>query len=170
MKALNFLREALEVDLPRLRTKLALAVFNLIPDLYVLRVAKGLLLRAAGARVPVTGVFAKSPLYLEIGSNLSVGRGTFINLGVYFENNALVSVGDRCQIGPGCMFLTTNHRQGRDEHLPVRIGDGVWLGAGVKVLPGAVIAEGLTVAAGAVVSGEISGGSLWGGVPARRIR
>ena len=167
---INRLQEALVVDLPRLRTKLAMFFFHCIPDLYTLSVVRAMLMRAAGIALPVTAVYARSPLYIDRGSNLSIGRGTFINLGVYFENSALVSIGERCQIGPCCLFLTTNHREGRDESLPVRIGNDVWLGAGVKVLPGAVIGDGITIAAGAVVSGEIRGGSLWGGVPAKQIR
>ena len=50
------------------------------------------------------------------------------------------------------------------------IGDRVWLGARVLVLPGAVIEPDVVVAAGAVVAGRLESHGLYAGVPARRIR
>jgi len=49
----------------------------------------------------------------------------------------------------------------------VEIGDCVWLGARVTVLPGAKIGEGAIIQAGAVVHGEIPPCAIAGGNPAK---
>lgn len=167
--ATGFFREAAAFDWPRVRTLFGMFLFRLVPDLYLLRPLTALCLRIAGVRLDIFGIYARGPLYLDQGRNLSIGKGTFINLGSYFQNAAPVMIGRRCQIGPFCVFATTNHADGKTESYPIRIGDGVWLGAGVKVLPGAVIPDGVSIAAGTVVAGEIHGGLVWGGNPARRL-
>lgn len=59
------------------------------------------------------------------------------------------------------------------EHIlqPVEIGDGVWLGAGSKVMPGVKIAPRIIVGAGAVVTKDLGKeGWLYAGVPAKPIK
>jgi acetyltransferase-like isoleucine patch superfamily enzyme len=58
---------------------------------------------------------------------------------------------------------------GGSQRAPIRIGDRVWIGTGVKVLKGVTIGEDSVVAAGAVVTKAFPPRSLIGGVPARRI-
>lgn len=52
---------------------------------------------------------------------------------------------------------------------PVSIGSNVFLGWGCTVLPGTTIGDNCIVGAGSVVSGNVEGGSVWGGVPGKRI-
>jgi acetyltransferase-like isoleucine patch superfamily enzyme len=54
--------------------------------------------------------------------------------------------------------------------MPVIIGDGVWLGSNVLVLPGVTIGKGSVVAAGSVVSRDIPSGVLAAGNPAKIIK
>lgn len=151
-----------------IRTRFFIFFFNMIPNLYSLRPVKRLLLLLSGIRAG--HCYVKAPLYAELGKNLSIGKGVFINLGCHFEANAPTLIGDGCHIGPFCRFETTNHHEGRDHYLPIKVGKNVWIGAGCIVLPGAEISDNISIAAGAVVRGKVSGGSLWGGVPARRIK
>ena len=53
---------------------------------------------------------------------------------------------------------------------PVTIGDDVWIGGGVIVLPGVTIGDRSTIAAGAVVSRDVPPDSLAVGSPARVTR
>jgi maltose O-acetyltransferase len=53
---------------------------------------------------------------------------------------------------------------------PVRIGNDVWIGGNVTILPGVTIGNNVVVAAGAVVTKDVPDNSLVGGVPARIIR
>lgn len=86
-------------------------------------------------------------------------------------------IGDNVMIGPGTLISTVNHPltpMGRRQHLgiakPVRIGNDVWIGGNVTILPGVTIGNNVVVAAGAVVTKDIPDNTLVGGVPAKKIR
>ena len=53
---------------------------------------------------------------------------------------------------------------------PVRIGNDVWIGGNVTILPGVTIGNNVVVAAGAVVTKDVPDNTLVGGVPARKIK
>jgi acetyltransferase-like isoleucine patch superfamily enzyme len=111
---------------------------------------------------------------------LTIGRGSAIN-----EYCNLRAAGGNINIGADCMlaqFVTivaTNHgiRLGKPmmrqpwetSKCGVVIGDDVWIGANVVILPGVHIGDGAVVAAGAVVNADIPSKEIWGGVPARCI-
>ena len=90
---------------------------------------------------------------------------------------APVLMGSNVMIGPNTLISTVNHPMtpvGRRRHLgiakPVRIGNDVWLGGNVTILPGVSIGNNVVVAAGAVVTKDVPDNTLVGGVPARKIR
>ncbi len=56
------------------------------------------------------------------------------------------------------------------DNKPVTIGNDVWIGAYVSVLPGVHIGDGAVVAAGAVVTKDVEPYAIVGGVPAKVIR
>lgn len=74
-------------------------------------------------------------------------------------------------------FETVNHgiyfEQGKgrgNSTAPIHVGDRVWIGAGVTILPGIRIGNDAVVAAGAVVTKDVAERTLVGGVPAKLIR
>jgi maltose O-acetyltransferase len=80
-------------------------------------------------------------------------------------------------IGPGTLISTVNHPlnpSGRRRHLgiakPVNIGNDVWIGGNVVILPGVTIGNNCVVAAGAVVTKDVPDNSLVAGVPAKVIK
>ncbi|HSM96186.1 MAG TPA: acyltransferase [Rhizomicrobium sp.] len=110
--------------------------------------------------------------------------GGFIRLGVNCSVNPYsilyghggLMVGDNVRIAAHCVVIPANHGTalggGPIASQPIskrgiRIGSDVWLGAGVRVLDGAVIGDGCVVAAGAVVRGDLESCGIYGGVPAR---
>lgn len=160
-------------DARTVRGNALLAAFNAMPDLVSLKHVRTSLLRMTGVDVPIRGTHIRSPQYIEPFGQIHVGHGTFINARCHFDTGADIFIGIDCNIGPSCNFECTNHRGATHRNLErraIRIGDRVWLGAAVTVLPGARIDDDTIVAAGAVVHGHLAGGGLWGGVPARRIR
>lgn len=59
--------------------------------------------------------------------------------------------------------------QGRTAH-GIRLGQNIWVGAGVNILDGTSIGEGAIVAAGAVVKDDVPDFAIVGGIPAKVIR
>lgn len=98
--------------------------------------------------------------------------------GSKFYGGGTVRIGNNFHSGSGCIFLTENHNYNGDA-LPydrtflrkdIIVGDNVWFGINVTVLPGIKIGEGAIVQAGAVVSKNIPPLAIAGGNPAEVIR
>ena len=90
---------------------------------------------------------------------------------------AAVTIGDDVQIGPNVQLLTPTHpvepeprRQKWEAARPITIGDNVWLGGGVIVLPGVTIGDGTVVGAGSVVSRDLPANVVAVGNPARIVK
>ncbi|MEM0951553.1 MAG: acyltransferase [Cyanobacteria bacterium P01_H01_bin.74] len=109
--------------------------------------------------------------------DISIDDGTFINQNCFFDASAPVSIGKYCQIGFNVSFITSSHElnsdlKGRRPTLakPIVVEDFVWICSGVTVLPGVRIGKGSVVAAGALVTSDIPPQTVFGGVPAKKIR
>ena len=84
-------------------------------------------------------------------------------------------IGKYCHLAYGLTIITSNHNyKGSgipyDDTViekPVSIGDFVWIGANVTILPGVTIGEGAIIQAGAVVRNDIKPMSIAGGNPAK---
>lgn len=156
---------------------LTLLLFSLLPTTKIFRL-KRRMLRLAGARVADKVRIASSARFQLIGS-LQPGSDTWTGHEVLVVvGYAPVEIGARCDIAPQVTIVTGTHRidpdgprvAGEGYSLPIRIGDGCWIGVGATVLGGTVIGEHSIVAAGAVVRGQFPARSLIGGIPARVIR
>lgn len=115
--------------------------------------------------------------HCDNGLNIEVGDEFLANYNVTILDIAKVLCGNNVWIGPGTLISTVNHPlnpAGRRAHLgiakPVRIGDDVWIGGNVTILPGVTIGNNCVIAAGAVVTKDIPDNTLVGGVPAKKIR
>jgi len=119
----------------------------------------------------------RAPLYVDFGCNLAIGDRTFVNFGLVALDVAPISIGADCQLGPNVQLLTPIHpldadlrRAKWEQASPITLGDNVWLGGGVTVLPGVTIGADTVVGAGAVVSRDLPAGVLAVGTPARVVR
>lgn len=111
------------------------------------------------------------------GENIHVGDDFVCNYNVTILDIAPVNIGDYVMIGPNTMISTVNHpldKQGRRERIgiakPVYIGDDVWIGGNVTILPGVHIGNNVIIAAGTVVTKDIPDNCIVGGIPAKKIR
>ena len=111
------------------------------------------------------------------GKNIHAGENFLANYNVTILDIAPVHIGDYVMIGPNTLITTVNHPlspAGRRKHLgiakPVTIGNDVWLGGNVTVLPGVTIGSNVVIAAGAVVTKDIPDNCVAGGVPAKVIK
>lgn len=113
----------------------------------------------------------------EYGYQLRIGARTFVNFGLVALDVAAITIGDDVQIGPSVLLLTPTHpvepeprRAKLEAARPITVGDNVWLGGGVIVLPGVTIGENTVVGAGAVVTRDLPADVVAVGNPATVIR
>ncbi|MDQ2677308.1 MAG: sugar O-acetyltransferase [Actinomycetota bacterium] len=123
------------------------------------------------------GTHIRAPFYCDLGYQTHVGARSFANFGLVALDVAEIRIGDDVQIGPNVQLLTPTHpldadlrRDKWEAAEPITIGDNVWLGGGVVVLPGVTIGSDTVVGAGSVVTKDLPAGVLAVGNPARVIR
>lgn len=121
------------------------------------------------------------PIHLSTPERASIGDHTYIGPEAHFACDGGLRVGRGVMIGPQVFIQTSTHRwEGPDleavpydHHItsgPVVIGDHVWLGARVVVLPGVNIGDGAVVGAGSVVTADVEPCAVVAGNPARILR
>ena len=115
------------------------------------------------------------PFTSDFGKNIRLGRRVFINAGCRFQDQGGITIGDDCLIGHNAVIATLQHdiapsRRGDLIPSPVVIGNNVWLGANVTVLPGVTIGDDAVVGAGSVVTKDVPARTLAVGSPARVVR
>ena len=121
--------------------------------------------------------FINQPFFCDYGRHIRVGRRFFANFGWTVLDEAYVTIGDDCFIGPNVSIYTACHstqpseRNTRREWArPVTIGHSVWIGGSVTILPGVTIGDGCTIGAGSVVTRDIPPYSVAVGNPARVVK
>jgi acetyltransferase-like isoleucine patch superfamily enzyme len=131
---------------------------------------------------------------VQIGSGVFIGRNTILSC-----KNGDIEIGDGANIGFNCeLFSASRLSIGKDVLIAayvyaiggdheitdaaapvmsqarrsagIAIGDGAWIGAGVKILDGVTIGARAVVGAGAVVRADVPSGATAVGVPARVIK
>ena len=115
-----------------------------------------------------------------VGNDVALGDNTRI-----ITTKANVILGNHVMLGPGVSIISGNHRynlpncfmsQVNDsmketgDDKDVILCDDVWVGSNVTILKGVTIGEGSIIAAGSVVTRDVPGCSIYGGVPARFIK
>ena len=122
-------------------------------------------------------VFINQPFYCDYGKQISVGRRFFANFNLTILDEAPVTFGDDCFIGPNVSIYTACHstdpieRNSRREWAqPVSIGSNVWIGGSVVILPGVTIGDNVTIGAGSVVVHDIPSNSIAVGNPCRVVK
>ncbi len=108
---------------------------------------------------------------------IRIGCGTYINRHTILDASNKLWIGSNVMIGPMCFITDSDHTpvEGKDvKSQPMRLGetiieDGVWLGAGVKVLRNVRIGKFAVVGAGAVVTKDVPAETVVAGIPAREI-
>jgi len=106
--------------------------------------------------------------------------GDYSGIGINAKINGTCTIGDYVMMGTGVTVITHNHafdrtdipmmHQGFEEERPVVIGNDVWIGDKVTILPGVHIGDGSIIGAGAVVTHDVPPYAIVGGVPAKIIR
>jgi maltose O-acetyltransferase len=117
------------------------------------------------------------PFFCDYGKHIRLGKRFFANFNFTVLDEAYVTIGDDCFIGPNVSIYTACHstnpieRNSRKEWaLPVTIGNNVWIGGSVTILPGVSIGDNVTIGAGSVVVKDIPSNVIAVGNPCRVIK
>ena len=117
------------------------------------------------------------PFFCDYGKQISIGKRFFANFNLTILDEARVTIGDDCFIGPNVSIYTACHstdpieRNTRQEWAePVKIGDNVWIGGSVTILPGVTIGNNVTIGAGSVVTKDIPDNVVAVGNPCKVIK
>ncbi len=109
---------------------------------------------------------------------LKVGKGTVINSYANFRfKQGSITIGQECLFGQNTTILANTYEMipgmpistERMYSKDVSIGDQVWIGANVVIMPGISIGANSVIASSAVVTKNVPAGEIWGGVPAKKI-
>ena len=123
------------------------------------------------------GAWINAPFHCDYGYNIEVGDNFFANYGLTILDVAKVTIGDNAQIAPNVSIYTAGHpihpdsrNSGYEYGIPITIGDNVWIGGNVVILPGVTIGSNSVIGAGSVVSRDIPDWVIAVGNPCKVIR
>ena len=115
--------------------------------------------------------------WCDYGYNISVGENFYMNHNCTILDCAKVEFGDNVFVAPNCGFYTAGHpldfetrNKGLEYAKPLKIGNNVWIGGNVIVLPGVNIGDNVVIGAGSVVNKDIPENSVAVGNPCKVIK
>ena len=122
-------------------------------------------------------VWIESDFQCDYGYNISVGKNFYMNHNCVILDGGKVKFGDNVFIGPNCGFYTAGHpidaklrNKGLEYVKPIKVGNDVWLGGNVVVLPGVTIGDNVVIGAGSIVAKDIPSNVIAYGNPCKVIR
>lgn len=128
-----------------------------------------------------------APFFVDYGNNIYFGNNCEVNMNCTFLDDNKIIIGDNVLIAPNVQIYTAFHplntidRFGeikedgtfefcKTQTAPVTIGDNVWIGGGVIILPGVTIGNNVVIGAGSVVTKDIPSNFLAFGNPCKVIK
>ncbi|AKC61645.1 maltose acetyltransferase [Clostridium sporogenes] len=140
------------------------------------------LLGGRGANVWIT-----APFFVDYGNNIYLGNNCEVNMNCTFLDDNKIIIGNNALIAPNVQIYTAFHPTNAQERFgevkedgsfefcktqtaPVVIGNNVWIGGGVIIMPGVTIGDNVVIGAGSVVTKDIPSNKIAYGNPCRVVR
>ena len=112
--------------------------------------------------------------YCDYGFNIYLGKNFYSNHNLVILDANKVEFGDNVFVGPNCGFYTSGHpldyetrNKGLEYAKPIKVGNNVWIGGNVCVMPGVTIGDNAVIGAGSVVNKDIPSNSVAVGNPCK---
>lgn len=119
----------------------------------------------------------EQPFMCDYGYNIEIGENFYANHNLMILDGNKVEFGDNVFIAPNCGFYTAGHpldykrrNKGLEYAKPIKVGNNVWIGGNVVVLPGVTIGDNSVIGAGSVVTKDIPSNVVAVGNPAKVIK
>lgn len=116
----------------------------------------------------------EQPFYCDYGYNIEIGDNFYANHNLVILDGAKVKIGNNVFIAPNCGLYTAGHpidykqrNSGIEYAKPITIGNNVWIGGNVVILPGVTIGNNVVIGAGSVVTKEIPSNCVAYGNPCK---
>lgn len=124
------------------------------------------------------GCYVEPPIHANWGGhNVHFGDHVYANFGLTLVDDTHIYVGNNVLFAPNVILSTAGHpiepelrKNGYQFNAPIHIGNNVWLGAGVIVMPGVTIGDNTVVGAGSVVTRDLPANVVALGSPCRVVR
>jgi maltose O-acetyltransferase len=127
-----------------------------------------------GMQLPRSSTIYRRCRFFGKLNHIEIGENTVIGTDAFLDARNPIKIGANVDIAAEVRIFTLEHDIESpifaDAGGPVCIGDWVYIGTRVTILPGVTIGEGAVVAAGAVVTKDVPAWTMVGGVPAKHIR
>ena len=122
-------------------------------------------------------VHIEAPFHCDYGYNIEVGENFFANYNLTVLDVGKVKIGKNAQIAPNVSIYTAGHpihpesrNSGYEYGIEVTIGDNVWIGGNVCIMPGVTVGDNVVIGAGSVVTKDIPDSVIAVGNPCRVVR
>lgn len=119
----------------------------------------------------------EQPFICDYGYNIEIGENFYSNHNLVILDANKVTFGNNVFIAPNCGLYTAGHpldaetrNKGLEYAKPITVGNNVWIGGNVVVLPGVTIGDNVVIGAGSVVNKDIPANSLAVGNPCKVIK
>ena len=121
--------------------------------------------------------YIEQNFWCDYGYNIEVGENFYANHDCVMLDPAKITFGDNVFIAPQCGFYTAGHpldvearNSGLEYAYPITVGNNVWFGGHVSVMPGVTIGDNVVIGAGSVVTKDIPSNVVAVGNPCKVLK
>ncbi len=118
-----------------------------------------------------------APFWCDYGYNIHLGDRFYANHNCVMLDAAPITFGSDVYVGPDCGFYTSGHplekelrNAGLEYAHPITVGNDVWIGGGVRIMPGVTVGNNVVIGSGSIVTKDVPSGVVAAGNPCRVLR
>lgn len=117
----------------------------------------------------------EQPFFCDYGYNIHIGKNFYANSGCVLHDTTTINIGDGVILGPNVKLYTEGHhlnskRENITHTYPISIGNDVWIGGNVVILPGVTIGDNAFIITGSIVCSNIPPNAFVEGNPGKIVK